>query len=135
MDVLKFRTVIEETVSFDPSKDGSYWISSSKRPGIKFIVIVLNTNDKTLDILKGGKKATLCAWMTLQSIPQETIITPNILEFLEQVSERKNFLWLCLILNIDYRLLNRSLPLEFARRLEKSVKTKAIYTRIRGKKN
>lgn len=33
----------------------------------------------------GAKKATLSAWMTLQSIPEETIITPTILEFLEQV--------------------------------------------------
>ena len=30
------------------------------------------------------KKATLSAWINLQSIPEETIITPNILEFLEQ---------------------------------------------------
>lgn len=35
----------------------------------------------------GAKKATLSAWMTLQSIPEETIITPNILEFLEQALE------------------------------------------------
>ena len=35
----------------------------------------------------GAKRATLSAWLTLQSIPEETIITPNILEFLEQALE------------------------------------------------
>ena len=33
-----------------------------------------------------SKKAVLTTWMTLQSIPEETIITPVILAFLEQVS-------------------------------------------------
>ena len=32
-----------------------------------------------------SKKAVLTTWMTLQSIPEETIITPVILAFLEQV--------------------------------------------------
>lgn len=32
----------------------------------------------------GIKKASLFAWMTLQSVPEETIISPHILEFLEQ---------------------------------------------------
>jgi hypothetical protein len=37
---------------------------------------------------KGGtKKASLFACMTLQSIPEETIISPHILEFLEQTLE------------------------------------------------
>ncbi|XP_051858980.1 transmembrane protein KIAA1109 homolog isoform X2 [Drosophila albomicans] len=35
----------------------------------------------------GNKRATLSAWMTLQSIPEETIISPHILEFLEQTLE------------------------------------------------
>jgi hypothetical protein len=35
----------------------------------------------------GAKRAQLSAWLTLQSIPEETIITPNILEFLEQALE------------------------------------------------
>lgn len=35
----------------------------------------------------GSKRATLFAWMTLQSIPEETIISPHILEFLEQTLE------------------------------------------------
>lgn len=33
------------------------------------------------------KKASLFAWMTLQSIPEETIISPHILEFFEQTLE------------------------------------------------
>lgn len=33
------------------------------------------------------KKASLFAWTTLQSIPEETIISPHILEFLEQTLE------------------------------------------------
>ncbi|KAF5303327.1 hypothetical protein FQA39_LY10066 [Lamprigera yunnana] len=33
------------------------------------------------------KKASLFAWMTLQSVPEETIISPHILEFLEQTLE------------------------------------------------
>lgn len=32
----------------------------------------------------GSKRAALFAWMTLQSVPEETIISPHILEFLEQ---------------------------------------------------
>lgn len=35
----------------------------------------------------GVKKASLFAWMTLQSVPEETIISPYILEFLEQTLE------------------------------------------------
>lgn len=35
----------------------------------------------------GTKRASLFAWMTLQSIPEETIISPHILEFLEQTLE------------------------------------------------
>jgi hypothetical protein len=33
------------------------------------------------------KRASLFAWLTLQSIPEETIISPHILEFLEQTLE------------------------------------------------
>lgn len=36
---------------------------------------------------QGIKKASLFAWMTLQSVPEETIISPHILEFLEQTLE------------------------------------------------
>ncbi|XP_063974640.1 bridge-like lipid transfer protein family member 1 isoform X5 [Diachasmimorpha longicaudata] len=35
----------------------------------------------------GTKKASLLAWVTLQSIPEETIISPHILEYLEQTLE------------------------------------------------
>ncbi|KAG5893448.1 hypothetical protein JTB14_012167 [Gonioctena quinquepunctata] len=50
----------------------------------------------------GVKKASLFAWMTLQSVPEETIISPHILEFLEQtldpipvktLSETDSSLW------------------------------------------
>lgn len=34
-----------------------------------------------------SKKAALFAWITVQSIPEETIISPHILEFLEQALE------------------------------------------------
>lgn len=67
------RTDNDETLFFDPSasfsKDGSggAWMA----PGRRY----------------GSKRATLSTWMTLQSIPEETIITPNILEFLERVLE------------------------------------------------
>jgi len=37
---------------------------------------------------KGGtKKASLFAWITLHSVPEETIISPHILDFLEQTLE------------------------------------------------
>ncbi|XP_060534290.1 bridge-like lipid transfer protein family member 1 [Cylas formicarius] len=36
---------------------------------------------------QGIKRASLFAWMTLQSVPEETIISPHILEFLEQTLE------------------------------------------------
>lgn len=35
----------------------------------------------------GSKRAALFAWMTLQKVPEETIISPHILEFLEQTLE------------------------------------------------
>jgi hypothetical protein len=35
----------------------------------------------------GAKKAALFSWITLQSIPEETLISPHILEFLEQTLE------------------------------------------------
>ncbi|XP_055643314.1 bridge-like lipid transfer protein family member 1 isoform X2 [Toxorhynchites rutilus septentrionalis] len=48
----------------------------------------LSTNDPFGVTRKHGlKRATLFAWMTLQSIPEETIISPHILEFLEQTLE------------------------------------------------
>lgn len=38
-------------------------------------------------VSSGTKKAALFAWTTLQSIPEETVISPHILEFLEQTLE------------------------------------------------
>ncbi|XP_034943286.1 transmembrane protein KIAA1109 homolog isoform X1 [Chelonus insularis] len=47
-----------------------------------------NLLNPTIGIRKSStKKASLFAWMTLQSIPEETIISPHILEFLEQTLE------------------------------------------------
>ena len=37
--------------------------------------------------MHSSKKASLCASLTLQSIPQEMLISPHILEFLEQTLE------------------------------------------------
>ena len=39
-----------------------------------------------------NRKAVLTAWVTLQSIPAETVITPSILEFLEQALEPITYL-------------------------------------------
>lgn len=48
----------------------------------------IDHNLSTLQLKRPGtKKASLFAWTTLQSIPQETIISPHILEFLEQTLE------------------------------------------------
>ncbi|KAJ8666820.1 hypothetical protein QAD02_008482 [Eretmocerus hayati] len=45
-------------------------------------------NPSTISVKKSStKKASLFAWMTLQSIPEETIISPHILDFLEQTLE------------------------------------------------
>ncbi|XP_015586515.1 uncharacterized protein KIAA1109 isoform X3 [Cephus cinctus] len=48
---------------------------------------LLNPMSATLLKKFSTKKASLFAWMTLQSIPEETIISPHILEFLEQTLE------------------------------------------------
>nr|XP_031841602.1 transmembrane protein KIAA1109 isoform X3 [Nomia melanderi] len=49
---------------------------------------MLNPTPTTTAFRKSStKKASLFAWMTLQSIPEETIISPHILEFLEQTLE------------------------------------------------
>ncbi|KAF7285801.1 hypothetical protein GWI33_009982 [Rhynchophorus ferrugineus] len=46
------------------------------------------TNNTFTNVKKQGiKKASLFVWMTLQSVPEETIISPHILEFLEQTLE------------------------------------------------
>ena len=73
---------IEETFSFD----------TTARNGIMGKNKVDNTGSTNASWLSstrkmGNKKATLSAWMTLQSIPEETLITPHILEFLERALE------------------------------------------------
>ena len=62
------RTENEDTLFFDPaasfSRDSTWMTTKNQK-----------------------KKAVLSAWITLESIPEETIITPSILEFLEQALE------------------------------------------------
>ncbi|XP_026672112.1 transmembrane protein KIAA1109 homolog [Ceratina calcarata] len=65
------RTLPEESVSPRISSDNS----------------LLNPSSVTALKKSSTKKASLFAWMTLQSIPEETIISPHILEFLEQTLE------------------------------------------------
>lgn len=65
------RTLPEESVSPRVSSDNS----------------LLNPSSVTAFRKSSTKKASLFAWMTLQSIPEETIISPHILEFLEQTLE------------------------------------------------
>lgn len=48
---------------------------------------VYTNNTFTNSKKQGIKKASLFVWMTLQSVPEETIISPHILEFLEQTLE------------------------------------------------
>lgn len=48
---------------------------------------VTGTSGATTLRRMGSKRASLFAWMTLQSVPEETIISPHILEFLEQTLE------------------------------------------------
>ncbi|XP_006618311.1 transmembrane protein KIAA1109 isoform X10 [Apis dorsata] len=65
------KTLPEESVSPRVSSDNS----------------LLNPSSVTAFKKSSTKKASLFAWMTLQSIPEETIISPHILEFLEQTLE------------------------------------------------
>jgi len=44
-------------------------------------------NPSLLNRRSGTKKASLFAWTTLHSVPEETIISPHILDFLEQTLE------------------------------------------------
>ncbi|XP_046477858.1 bridge-like lipid transfer protein family member 1 isoform X1 [Neodiprion pinetum] len=65
------KTLLEESISPRLSTDNN----------------LLNPLSATTLRKSGTKKASLFAWMTLQSIPEETIISPHILEFLEQTLE------------------------------------------------
>lgn len=51
------------------------------------VVPRLSVTDTSTFRRSGFKRACLFAWMTLQSVPEETIISPHILEFLEQTLE------------------------------------------------
>ena len=72
---------IEETFSFDTSAMSGVvkGAAENSTPG--------NLSWLSSTRKMGNKKATLSAWMTLQSIPEETLITPHILEFLERALE------------------------------------------------
>lgn len=59
---------------------GSYQLNATSSQNI-------HKSDLSSTYKKGIKKASLFAWMTLQSVPEETIISPHILEFLEQTLE------------------------------------------------
>ena len=72
---------IEETFSFDTSAMSGV-VKGAAQNSTPGNVSWLSSTRKM-----GNKKATLSAWMTLQSIPEETLITPHILEFLEQALE------------------------------------------------
>lgn len=65
--------------SFGPSPNPS-------RQGINKDLELHSTNT-TSGKKSGMKKAACFAWMTLHSIPEETVITPHILDFLEQALE------------------------------------------------
>ncbi|KAK2588447.1 hypothetical protein KPH14_004440 [Odynerus spinipes] len=65
------KTLPEETMSPRVSTDNT----------------LLNLTSTSIFRKSSTKKASLFAWMTLQSIPEETIISPHILEFLEQTLE------------------------------------------------
>lgn len=57
-------------------------------PNDSFKFSTLPNSNVNINYKKPGvKKASLFAWMTLQSVPEETIISPHILEFLEQTLE------------------------------------------------
>ena len=44
-------------------------------------------NRRGMNITSGKKRASLFTWLTLQSIQEETVISPSILDFLEQALE------------------------------------------------
>ncbi len=74
------------TTFFIPGLDTRVHYISKTEGGDEQTFLESSTSAKDLSSLKkSSKKATLTAWMALQSIPEETIISPTILEFLEQV--------------------------------------------------
>lgn len=85
----------------NPNYGGSSTTSSSDHTSVENLPFQMNVtppheNQKHADDVgsnvynrraHGIKKASLFVWMTLQSVPEETIISPHILEFLEQTLE------------------------------------------------
>ena len=82
------------TIFYIPGLDVKVHYTS--RTESDFDISGLNLNPEMLKDTEGSfnlpkkssnKKAVLTTWVTLQSIPEETVITPAILEFLEQALE------------------------------------------------
>lgn len=63
--------------------------SSQHAPANHLGILHENLTDQEHQKFKrlGTKKATCYAWMTLHSIPEETVITPHLLDFLEEALE------------------------------------------------
>ena len=80
------------TIFYIPGLDVKVHFTSKTDPDMEIVNLDLPTRDSegslgALTRKTGGKKAVLSTWVTLQSIPEKTIITPAILEFLEQAIE------------------------------------------------
>ena len=76
------QSVLRSKVSWKSENESQREKIENPRINLSFIHILTITGKKY-----GAKRAQLSAWITLHSIPEETIITPNILEFLEQALE------------------------------------------------
>nr|XP_022901618.1 uncharacterized protein KIAA1109 isoform X2 [Onthophagus taurus] len=68
----------------NPNYGSSPSSSKTSLDNFPFQMSVTPPHDGAQKKHRGIKKASLFAWMTLQSVPEETIISPHILEFLEQ---------------------------------------------------
>ncbi|KAI1299178.1 putative transmembrane protein [Halotydeus destructor] len=74
-------------VNFDsPQGQGSSFGPSHSKHGLSKD-LEFQTSMGAIQRKFGTKKASCYAWMTLHSIPEETIITPHLLDFLEQALE------------------------------------------------
>ena len=80
------------TIFYIPGLDVKVHFTSKTDPDLEIVNLDVPTRDSECNQLgmtrmNSRKKAVLSAWVTLQSIPEKTIITPAILEFLEQAIE------------------------------------------------
>lgn len=82
--LFKVKTVILKSIySLESLQFGNYTPPGGSEPYRPYTSAYNMTGGKK----QGIKKASLFASMTLQSVPEETIISPHILEFLEQTLE------------------------------------------------